>query len=102
MTDLPERPEDVQPFMDGLTFSEETAELPPRPTEPVMVVRSLRLPVDLDQRVKAAAQGRGVAMSALVREWIELELTALEQDQPISRADALRALASLRPLGGAA
>ena len=41
-------------------------------------------------------------MSALVREWIELELTALEHDQPISRADALRALASLRPLGGAA
>jgi len=67
-----------------------------------MVVRSLRLPTDLDQRVKAVAQARGVAMSALVREWIELELAALEQDQPISRADALRALASLRPLGGAA
>ena len=33
-------------------------------------------------------------MSALVREWIELELTALQHDQPISRADALRALAS--------
>jgi len=31
MTDLPERPEDVQPFMDGLTFSEEPAELPPGP-----------------------------------------------------------------------
>jgi len=40
-----------------------------------------------------------VPMSTLVREWIELELTALEQDQPISRADALRALAALRPLG---
>ena len=88
--------------MDGLTFSEESAELPPPPAEPVMVVRSLRLPTDLDQRVKAVAQARGVPMSALVREWIELELAALEQDQPISRADALRALASLRPLGGAA
>jgi hypothetical protein len=40
--------------------------------------------------------------STLVREWMELELSALEQDQPISRADALRALAALRPLGGAA
>lgn len=102
MTDLPERSEDVPPFMDGLTFSDESAELPPPPNEPVMVVRSLRLPVELDQRLKAAAQTRGVRMSTLVREWIELELTALEQDQPISRADALRAVASLRPLGGAA
>ncbi len=102
MTDLPERPEDVRSFMDGLTFSEESAELPPPPTEPVMVVRSLRLPVELDQRLKAAARTRGVPMSTLVREWIELELAALEQDQPISRADALRALAALRPLNGAA
>lgn len=102
MTDLPERPEDVRPFMDGLTFSEESAELPPAPTEPVMVVRSLRLPVDLDQRLKRAARSRGVPMSTLVREWIELELAALENDQPISRADALRALAALRPLNGAA
>jgi predicted DNA-binding protein len=102
MTDLPERTEDVPPFMDGLKFSDETAELPPPATDPVMVVRSLRLPVELDQRLKAAAAGRGIPMSTLVREWIELELTALEQDQPISRADALRALASLRPLGGVA
>jgi hypothetical protein len=42
-----------------------------------------------------------VPTSTLVREWIELELTALEDDQPISRADALRALASLLPLGAA-
>jgi hypothetical protein len=40
-------------------------------------------------------------MSTLVREWIELELAGLENDQPISRADALRALARLRPLGAA-
>ena len=50
MTDLPERTEDVPPFMDGLKFSDETAELPPPATDPVMVVRSLRLPVELDQR----------------------------------------------------
>jgi predicted DNA-binding protein len=101
MTDLPERTEDVPLFMDGPKFSE-TAELPPPATDPVMVVRSLRLPVELDQRLKAAAVGRGIPMSTLVREWIKLELTALEQDQMISRADALRALATLRPLGGAA
>ncbi len=99
MTDLPDKTEDVQPLMDGLQFSDEPAELPPRPGDTVMVVRSLRLSVELDKRLKAAAEARGVPMSTLVREWIELELTALEQDQPISRADALRALAALRPLG---
>ena len=102
MTDLPERSEDVQPLMDSLQFTEEPAKLPPRAGDAVMVVRSLRLPLDLDKRLKTAAEDRGVAMSTLVREWIELELTALEQDQPISRADALRALAALRPLGGTA
>lgn len=102
MTDLSERSKDVQPLMDGLQFSTEPAELPPPPGGAVMVVRSLRLPLDLDRRLKAAAEARGASMSTLVREWIELELTALEHDQPISRADALRALAALRPLGGAA
>ncbi len=101
MTDLPDKTEDVQPLMDGLQFSNQPAELPPRPGDTVMVVRSLRLPLELDQRLKAAAEARGVPMSTLVREWIELELTALEHDQPISRADALRALAALRPLGAA-
>ena len=102
MSDLPERSEDVQPFLDELQFSDETVETPPPPADPVMVVRSLRLPIELDRRLKAAAGARGVPMSTLVREWIELELAALEHDQPISRADALRALAALRPLGGAA
>ena len=101
MTDLPDRTEDVQALMDGLQFSDEPVELPPRPADTVMVVRSLRLPLDLDKRLKAAAEARGVPTSTLVREWIELELTALEHDQPISRADALRALAALRPLGAA-
>jgi len=102
MSDLPERSEDVQPFMDGLQFGEDAVQLPPPAGDTVMVVRSLRLPLELDQRVKAAAASRGLPMSTLLREWIELELAGLEQDQPISRADALRALAGLRPLGGAA
>ena len=103
MSDLPQRAEDVSPFMDGLTFSGEPAEAPPAPapgTEP-MVVRSLRLPLALDRRLRAVAEARGVPMSTLVREWIELELAGLEHDEPISRADALRALARLRPLGAA-
>jgi predicted DNA-binding protein len=102
VAELPKRPEDVRDFLESLEFGEDAdeKELPPRGA-PVMVVRSLRLPFELDQRVKAAAGRRGVPTSTQLREWIELELTALEDDQPISRADALRALASLRPIGAA-
>ena len=102
MTELPKRPEDIRAFMESLEFDGDAPEdeVPPRDA-PIMVVRSLRLPSELDQRLKAVAQRRGVPTSTLVREWIELELTALEDDQPISRADALRALASLRPMGAA-
>jgi predicted DNA-binding protein len=102
MTELPKRPEDIREFMESLEFDGEAAEdeVPPRDL-PIMVVRSLRLPSELDQKLKAAAQRRGLPTSTLVREWIELELTALEDDQPISRADALRALAALRPMGAA-
>jgi predicted DNA-binding protein len=87
-------------YMESLDFGAGVAqdELPPRDA-PVMVVRSLRLPVELDQRVKTAARRRGVPTSTLVREWIEVELAALEDDRPISRADALRALARVRPMG---
>jgi predicted DNA-binding protein len=102
MTELPKRPEDIRGFMESLEFGADAADddVPPRGA-PVMVVRSLRLPFELDQRLKAAAKRRGVPTSTLVREWIELELTGLEDDQPISRADALRALAALRPMGAA-
>jgi predicted DNA-binding protein len=93
-------PEDVPAFMESLRFGAEVPQddLPPAGA-PVMVVRSLRLPVELDARIKAAAQQRGVPTSTLIREWIELELTALDHDEPISRADALRALAQVRAVG---
>jgi predicted DNA-binding protein len=75
------------------------SDLPPRELaeQPATVVTSLRLPFELYQRLKAAAESRGATMGALLREWAELELAALEEDQPISRADALRALAGIRP-----
>jgi hypothetical protein len=102
MTDLPQDPQAMAEFMDGLRFGA-TVEAPPVPDpDEVMVVRSVRWSLGLDARLKAAAAARGISMSQLIRDWVELELSALEDDQPISRADALRALASLRPLGGAA
>jgi hypothetical protein len=91
--------------IDSLTVDDSIpAASPPRPggADQVMVPRSVRWPLELDLRVKSAAAARGLTMSQLIREWAELELAGLENDQPISRSDALRALAGLRPIGGAA
>jgi predicted DNA-binding protein len=94
--------------MDGLSFDappatreEEAALLSrlPAPGADVMVVRSLRLPVETDRAVQEAAQAAGVPKTAWIRQAIEAALALqAEEDQPISRADALRALTLLRPL----
>ncbi|GGM22971.1 hypothetical protein GCM10011608_04660 [Micromonospora sonchi] len=64
-----------------------------------MVVRSLRLPAELDESVAAAAEAAGVTKTAWIRQAIEIVLTMqADDDQPISRADALRALTLLRPV----
>ena len=101
MSELPQTPDGVRDFLDTLVFGEDAA-APPRLQGEPMVPRSVRWPAELDQRVKAVAKARGVTMSQLIREFAETELAAIENDQPISRADALRALAGLRPLGPAA
>jgi hypothetical protein len=90
-------------FMDHLTFTDEAVpdeELPPRlqPGDDVMVPRSVRWPLDLDLRIKTAAQSRGIAMSQLMREFAEAGLAAMADDQPISRAEVMRIIAGLRPL----
>ena len=64
----------------------------------VMVVRSLRLPVDLDEAVAAAAKAAEMPKTTWIRQAIEMALAVqAEDDQPISRAEALRALTLLRP-----
>lgn len=68
-------------------------------SQTAVVVRSLRLPLQLDRRLRAVAERRGIPASTLVRQWVESELVALEDDQLISRADAVRALAAVRPSG---
>jgi hypothetical protein len=75
-------------------------ETPPRELaeQPATVVTSLRMPLELYQRLKAAADRRGTTMAALLRGWAELELAAEEDDRPISRLEAIRALASVPPL----
>lgn len=74
-----------------------TTTLPPGSAGEPMVVRSLRLPVSVHERLVALAERHHVPASTLMRQWIETELTAYEDDRPISRADALRALQMLRP-----
>ncbi|MET0415526.1 MAG: hypothetical protein ABW022_05840 [Actinoplanes sp.] len=104
--DVPQTGEQVAAFMDGLSF-----EAPPAPQEEqalldslppvgsaVMVVRSLRLPIELDEAVAGAAKAADVPKTTWIRQAIEMALAVqAEDDQPISRAEALRALTLLRP-----
>lgn len=105
-TEMPGTPEELTAFMDGLSFApaptppEEKAlldSLPPAGSA-VMVVRSVRLPLDLDQAVATAAKAAEVPKTTWIRQAIEMALAVqAEDDQPISRAEALRALTLLRP-----
>jgi hypothetical protein len=105
---LPRTPEEVRAFMQGLSFDsapssadEEAAmlaTLPPTGSE-VMVVRSLRLPIEVDEAVATAARAAGVPKTTWIRQAIEIALVLNgDDDQPISRAEALRALTLLRPI----
>lgn len=85
----------AEAFARGEVEYDETAavELPPVPEVEPMVMRGVRLPVELDQRVRAAADNAGVKPSTLIREWIELGLTELEQDKTVSLSALRRAIA---------
>jgi predicted DNA-binding protein len=82
----------------GETEQDLLAKLPPVPDEvdDMLVVTSLRIPLGLHNRLKEYATAHGVKPSVLIRQWIELHLSA-DDDRPILLADAIRALASLRP-----
>ena len=103
---LPRTPDEVGAFMDGLVFDAppdartEAALLDSLPADSqVMVVRSVRLPAEMDEAVAAAARAANMPKTTWIRQAIETALAlADEEDQPISRADALRALTLLRPV----
>jgi predicted DNA-binding protein len=104
---LPRTPDEVATFMEDLTFgpppardqeADLLASMPPVGSD-VMVVRSLRLPIEVDEAVATAAQAAGVPKTAWIRQAIEIVLALqAEEDQPISRTEALRALTLLRPV----
>ncbi|GGJ76613.1 hypothetical protein GCM10010123_03270 [Pilimelia anulata] len=75
-------------------YAEQIDAAPPPPAEvEPMVMRGVRLPVDLDRRVRAAAERAGIPFSTLIREWIELGLTEMEDDRTIPLAALRRAIA---------
>jgi predicted DNA-binding protein len=108
---LPRTPEETRDLMDNLAFEPAStpeqeaallATLPP-PGSEIMIVRSLRLSMDLDEAVTTAANAADVPKSTWIRQAIEMALAMqADEDQPISRADALRALTLLRPVRRAA
>ncbi|MGH3655475.1 MAG: hypothetical protein ACRDUA_02350 [Micromonosporaceae bacterium] len=75
------------------------AELPPPPSSEVMVTKSVKWPPELYRQITTAAAGRGQTVSQFIRDCVAAELTVLGDDKPISLADAVRALAALRPAG---
>jgi hypothetical protein len=65
------------------------AELLPPPGAPVSVMRNVRVPYEVDAGLKAAADARGVSVSALIREAINA-LLAGELDTTADPVVALR------------
>ena len=71
------------------------SELPTPDTDVPMVSRSVRLPLETYERVRAAADARGIGVTTLMRQWIEAGLADLDDSATVSLADVRRALASL-------
>lgn len=71
------------------------AELPVPDTDVPMVSRSVRLPADTYERVRVAAEARGIGVTTLMRQWIEAGLADLDDSATVSLADVRRALAAL-------
>lgn len=70
-------------------------DLPGPDTEQPMVSRSVRLPLHTYERVRAAADARGIGVTTLMRQWIEAGLADLDDSATVSLADLRRALATL-------
>jgi predicted DNA-binding protein len=71
-------------------------ELPAPDTDEPMKSVSLRLPLDLEQAIRAAAAARGIPHTTLMRQFIEAGMAGLDAEQYlVPLADAQRLLASL-------
>ena len=70
-------------------------QLPAPDTDVPMVSRSVRLPLDTYERVRSAADERGLGVTTLMRQWIEAGLAELDDSTTVSLGDVRRALAAL-------
>ncbi|MEU6023239.1 hypothetical protein ACGFIK_00770 [Micromonospora sp. NPDC048871] len=70
-------------------------ELPVPDTDTPMVSRSVRLPLETYERVREAADARGIGVTTLMRQWIEAGLADLDDSATVSLADVRRAIAAL-------
>jgi predicted DNA-binding protein len=71
------------------------ANLPVPDTDVPMVSRSLRLPVEVDQRIRAAAEARGIGATTLMRQFVEAGLAELDDSAVVPLAEVHRVLAAL-------
>ncbi|OKI65927.1 hypothetical protein [Micromonospora sp. CB01531] len=95
------RNEATKRFHDGgdaladLIDETQPAELPTPDSDVPMVSRSVRLPLETYERVRTAAEARGIGVTTLMRQWIEAGLADLDDSATVSLADVRRALAAL-------
>jgi predicted DNA-binding protein len=92
---------DFDPANLVVTGEEVPAEQLPVPDDDqVWVTTSFRMRRDQHERVTAFAKAHGLDKSTLLRQWVDMQLAAEGEAaaEPISRGDALRALAGLPPL----
>ncbi|GLI03845.1 ribbon-helix-helix protein, CopG family [Phytohabitans aurantiacus] len=80
---------------DDLVSDGPAAELPVPDSDVPMVSRSVRLPVETYERVREAAEARGIGVTTLMRQWIEAGLADLDDSATVSLADVRRAIAAL-------
>jgi predicted DNA-binding protein len=55
----------------------------------------LRLPLDMDQRIREVAEARGIGATTLMRQFIEAGLAELDESAVVPLADVHRVLAAL-------
>lgn len=92
-----EQPDPVD--MARLTFTDAPVLDVPSPAgaDDVMVARTRRIPVELDQWIERTATAKGLTPSELVRQLLALGRAAYEEaDRPVSMADVLTAIMGVR------
>lgn len=100
---MPQTVEQVNEFMESLTFTDEEvdpAELPPPPgpDDEILVVLSLRVSMATADRIRKLAESRGEKYTLMLRRWVEAEVAAAETG-PVDRAELLHAVDVLHRIG---